>query len=68
MKTIGVKGMSCEHCVKNVEKALAGVPGVGDVKVDLKGGTADIEENEALDMAKVKEAIEKAGFEFGDAK
>jgi copper chaperone CopZ len=30
-----ISGMSCASCVSRVEKALAGVPGVSDVSVNL---------------------------------
>ena len=35
MPVIKVKGMSCNHCVMAVTKALNEVDGVRDVKVDL---------------------------------
>ncbi|KEF33940.1 MULTISPECIES: CopZ family metallochaperone [Deinococcus] len=52
-----ISGMSCGHCVKAVETALRGVPGVQDVRVDLAAGRATVEGQaspEAL-MAAVKE-------------
>ncbi len=33
--TLEVRGMSCGHCVAAVKKALAGLPGVGEVEVSL---------------------------------
>ena len=58
-----VKGMSCEHCVKAVTKAVTGIKGAADVKVDLKGGTVsfmfDKSKNE---LETVKAAINEAGF------
>jgi copper chaperone len=33
--TLVVSGMTCGHCVAAVKKALAAVPGVGDVDVTL---------------------------------
>ena len=38
-KTLKVDGMSCEHCVKAVNKAVSGLAGLADVSVNLKGGT-----------------------------
>ena len=38
MPEIKVKGMSCEHCVAAVTKAVAGLPGVSNVEVDLASG------------------------------
>ena len=42
MITIKVTGMTCEHCVKAVSRALAGVPGVESVR------EVSLERNEAL--------------------
>jgi copper ion binding protein len=38
-----VSGMTCEHCVAKVEKALTGTPGVWSAFVDLDGGTAEVD-------------------------
>ena len=39
---IGVGGMSCQGCVKNVTAVLKALPGVSEVKVALEAGTASI--------------------------
>ncbi len=67
MKTIEVKGMSCQHCVMSVTKALSMVPGVEDLQVDLGAGKASFNEAAPVDMAAVKKAITDAGFEAGAA-
>jgi copper chaperone len=33
--TLKVEGMSCSHCQQAVTKALKGVPGVAEARVDL---------------------------------
>lgn len=38
-----ITGMTCGHCETAVRNALKAVPGVQDVKVDLKGGSAIVE-------------------------
>jgi copper chaperone len=63
MTTITVKGMSCNHCVMSVTKALEALPGVASVKVDLLSGKATFEETAPVDLAAAKKAIEKIGFE-----
>ena len=63
MKSIKIKGMSCQHCVMAVTKALAALDGVKDVKVDLKSGVATYEEVKAVDPKMVAAAIKKAGYE-----
>ena len=37
-----IKGMSCNHCKANVERAIRGVEGVEDVNVDLASGIATV--------------------------
>ena len=64
MKSIKIKGMSCQHCVMAATKALAALDGVKDVKVDLKSGVATYEEVKAVDPKVVAETIKKAGFEI----
>lgn len=65
MKTIKVKGMTCNHCVMAVTRALSAVEGVADVKVSLDKGEASFEERGPVDMAVVREKIEKAGYAVG---
>ncbi len=64
MKTIKVKGMTCEHCVKAVTRALQELEGVGDVKVDLNTGQVSFEESRPVDDQAVREKIVKAGYEM----
>ena len=63
MPSITVKGMSCNHCRMSVTKALEAIPGVANVQVDLLGGKATFDETAPVDLAAVKRAIEKIGFE-----
>jgi copper chaperone len=35
---VKVKGMTCEHCVETVTKALLSLPGVTEVQVELTSG------------------------------
>jgi copper chaperone len=63
MATIKIKGMSCNHCVMAVTKALGGIDGVSNVKVDLAKGEATFDETTPVDRNVVGERIRKAGFE-----
>ena len=63
MKTIKIKGMSCQHCVKAVAKAMGAIDGVKDVKVDLKSGQASYEETKPVDAKIIAGAVKKAGYE-----
>jgi copper chaperone len=64
MKSIKIKGMSCQHCVMAVTRALSAVDGVKDVKVDLKSGVATYAETKKVDPGIIAEAIKKAGYEI----
>ena len=44
MKTIKIKGMTCNHCVMAVTKALEKIDGVKNVKVDLAKAEATFDE------------------------
>jgi copper chaperone len=65
MKTVelDVQGMSCGHCVKAVEKALARVPGVARAEVSI--GHAKIECEEQVPRDALVAAIADAGYELG---
>lgn len=65
MRAIRVKGMSCQHCVKAVTKALEEIQGVSEVKVDLLSGDVSFEEAELVASDLLAEKIKKAGFELG---
>jgi len=38
--TLAIEGMTCNHCVMRVKKALAGVEGVLDAEVNLESAEA----------------------------
>jgi copper chaperone len=63
MKSIKIKGMSCQHCVMAVTKALSALEGIKNVQVDLKSGLATYEEVKPADPQKIAAAIKKAGYE-----
>jgi copper chaperone len=48
-----------------VTKALSGIEGVKDVRVDLEKGEASFEEEQPVDMETVRQKIVKAGYEIG---
>ncbi len=60
-KTLQIKGMTCEHCVRAVTKALQGVAGVDKVAVDLGAGRARIDGS--ADEGALVRAVEKQGYE-----
>lgn len=63
MPTIRVKGMSCQHCVASVTKALSEIDGISDVAVNLEKGTATFNEHAPVAREIIKKAIAAIGFE-----
>ena len=63
MPTVKVKGMSCQHCVSSVTKALSDIEGISDVNVSLEKGEATFSESNPIDPQVIKDAITKIGFE-----
>ena len=62
---IKVGGMSCEHCVKAVTRAVGALPGIGGVDVDLKAGAVTVEHDPQLTaLDEIKRAIEEEGYEI----
>lgn len=61
-KTIKIKGMTCENCVKSVETALNSLKGIASVVVDLDKENARVEVNGVEDQ-EIKDVIDDIGFE-----
>ncbi len=56
-----IEGMSCQHCVMRVRKAVDQLPGVSHS--DVKVGTARVEYDESkIKVTDLEQAIEKAGY------
>ncbi len=58
---IRVEGMTCEHCVASVERALEAVEGVVSASPDLRTGLVEIEGDDP-DPEAIREAVEAAGY------
>lgn len=56
-----VKGMSCNHCKNNVEKAILQIEGVERVEIDLVSGQTVVYGK--ADKDALKKAVESIGFE-----
>ena len=61
---VNVNGMTCEHCKKNVEKALGELSFVENASVDLEAKNATVDFFGSADEDEIKEAITEAGYEF----
>ena len=60
-KEIVIEGMMCGHCSGRVEKALNGIDGVS-AKVDLGKKTAYVSFDSDVSDAKLRSAVEYAGY------
>ncbi len=59
--TIKIEGMSCQHCVMRVKKAIGLLPGVAEAQVDI--GTAKVTYDETkLKKGDLEKAVEGAGY------
>ncbi|MGO9013754.1 MAG: heavy-metal-associated domain-containing protein [Dissulfurispiraceae bacterium] len=60
---IKIEGMSCEHCVMRVKRALNGIAGITEANVTV--GSASIKYDESkVKMEDIYSAIEKAGYKI----
>lgn len=64
VRVVHVKGMSCNHCVRNVERAIASLDGVESVEVGLASGEAVVKGD--VDIEQVREAVASIGYEVTD--
>jgi copper chaperone len=60
MLKLKVEGMTCNHCVMAVRKALSRVPGVERAEVSLERGEALVEGN--ADPKALIQAVEAEGY------
>jgi copper chaperone len=61
--TLKVKGMSCQHCVMSVTKALGQLDGIRNVQVDLAKGEVRFENTKEVASNWIEKAISDAGYE-----
>ena len=59
---LGVEGLNCGGCVSKTEKAIAAVPGVEDVSVNLATAGASVSTTEDVSIEDLALAVDKAGF------
>ena len=60
--SLSVDKMMCEHCIHHVEDACLQVEGVVNAKASLKNKNVTISYVDRINLAKIKENIEKAGY------
>ncbi|MDF2865377.1 MAG: copper ion binding protein [Clostridia bacterium] len=60
---LNVEGMSCNHCVNSVKKAVGAIDGVSSVDVNLDDKTVTIEYDlHKVKIEDIKLAIEDEGY------
>lgn len=64
MPEIKVKGMSCQHCVAAVTKAVASLPGVSNVKVDLARGRVSYDSVAPILQEDLDRVVKAAGYDL----
>ena len=61
---VGVAGMSCQGCVKNIGGVLSALPGVSAAEVSLEAAEARVSfEPAQVSRSQLVSAIEDAGFD-----
>ncbi|MDH5716624.1 MAG: heavy-metal-associated domain-containing protein [Spirochaetia bacterium] len=64
-RTLFIEGMTCNHCVMSVKKALEELGAKADVS--LEKSTADIQYDEnKLTLDDLKNAVNEAGYSAGE--
>src|SRR6266498_2525927 len=61
--TLEITGMTCASCVRGVERALAGVPGVAAATVNLAAESADITLARPVEAGALITAVADAGYQ-----
>lgn len=59
---LSVSGMTCEHCARTVQKALASVAGVEHSSVSYPEGTASVEAHDAVSATTLVATLEAKGY------
>ena len=61
--TINIDGMSCQHCVMRVKKALEGLVGISGLSVEVGSAKMSFDESK-IQQADIENAIVKAGYKI----
>lgn len=61
VKTIGIDGMTCNHCKAAVEKTISALAGISTVNVDLASKSAKIT-GTAIDLVQIEYALSRIGY------
>jgi copper chaperone len=59
--TIQIEGMSCQHCVMRVKKAIEGLAGVSSLFVEIGEAKVSFDETK-IQKKDIEAAVAKAGY------
>jgi len=62
-----VSGLTCDHCVMTVTRAVAEVDGVNSVEIDLVPNGESlvrVDSDSSVDSGAIAEAVEAAGYQL----
>lgn len=60
---INIDGMSCQHCVMRIKKAVEELPGVGELSVEIGQAKVSFDESK-VGRKNIEDAIVKAGYKI----
>lgn len=60
--TLIVSGMDCPSCAANVEKAMAQVPGVSDLRLDFAQQVLSFKQGSSTDTSAAVAALRRLGY------
>jgi copper chaperone len=60
---ISIDGMSCQHCVMRVKRALEGLAGISDLTVEVGSAQMTFDESK-IQQADIENTITKAGYKI----
>lgn len=63
VSTLKVKGMSCQHCVMSIKKALNQLEGIRNIEVDLQEQEVRFDNTKSIPSDRIRKAITDAGYE-----
>jgi len=61
--TINIEGMSCQHCVMRVKKAIEGLTGISGLSVEVGSVKVTFDETK-MQQADIENAVVKAGYKI----
>jgi copper ion binding protein len=60
---ISIDGMSCQHCVMRVKRAIEGLAGISDLSVEVGSARMTFDESK-IQQTDIENAVTKAGYKI----